>query len=270
VRTSPVEPEPELKDRDFRHLAGLIHEASGVRLGDDKRELLASRLRPLLRSLGVASFAALSASVRADRTGERLALLVDRATTNTTGFFRHGPQLELLRARLPGLATRGKLRIWSAGCSSGEEPYSVALLIVSLGLGGVAKVLATDVSQRALARAKRAVYDADALESVPPRYRGQFVREPGGGFALDAETRSLVHLRHHDLRHAARGARSVFDAILCRNVLIYFEPRERKAAVARLSDVLRPGGLLLLGPSESGIELPASFRRVGAAAYEKG
>lgn len=271
MRTPPVDPEvPELKPRDFKLLADLIHEASGVRLGDDKRELLASRLRPLLAQVGVKSFAGLSAAVRSDETGERLALLVDRATTNTTGFFRHASQFELLRSRLPRLAERGALRVWSAGCSSGEEPYSVALLLLQLGLARDAKVLATDVSRRALAKAKLAVYDADAIETVPAALRHRFEREPDGHFALDAETRALVHLRHHDLRGGSKAAKDVFSVVLCRNVLIYFEARDRAAAVARLASVLRTGGLLLLGPSESGIELPPSLRRIGTAAYEKG
>ncbi len=262
---------PELKARDFKLLADMIHEASGVRLGTEKRELLAARLRPLLPELGVRSFAGLAAALHADASGEKIALLVDRATTNTTGFFRHKAQLDLLRARLPGLAVgRGKLRVWSVGCSSGEEPYSVALLLLSLGLANNAKVLATDVSGRALSRAKLAIYDKEALADIPASLRGHFERREDGRFELRPEARALVHLRHHDLRSASAGARNVFDVILCRNVLIYFEAAERGAAVARLANALRPGGLLVLGPSESGLELPDSLVRIGTAAYEKG
>ena len=104
---------------------------------------------------------------------------------------------------------------------------------------------------------------------MPPSLRHHFERRDDGRFQVGEEARALVHLRHHDLRAPGASARDVFDAVLCRNVLIYFDARERAGAVARLASVLRPGGLFFLGPSESGIELPASFRRVGPAAYEK-
>jgi chemotaxis protein methyltransferase CheR len=272
---TPSREAPELKARDFKLLSDLIHGASGVRLGHDKRELLASRLRPLLRKLGVKTFAGLSAAVHGDASGEKLGLLVDRATTNTTVFFRHKPQLDLLRSHLKKLGGGGstriekRIRIWSAGCSTGEEPYSIALLILEAGLEGVAKVLATDVSRRALAKAKQAVYDGSELEPVPPLLRKHFEPRGDGTFALDAATRGLVTLRRHDLREGTAAAGSVFDAVFCRNVLIYFEGRERAAAVARLAHVLKKNGLFFLGPSESGVELPASFVRIGPASYEK-
>jgi chemotaxis protein methyltransferase CheR len=268
-RDAPPPEPPVLEARDFRVLAGLIHEASGVRLGAEKHELLASRLRPLLAQLDVTTYAALSRAVRADATGEKLALLVDRATTNTTGFFRHRFHFDLLRAELPALGHEGKLRIWSAGCSTGEEAYTIALVLLAAGRDVGAKILATDVSQRALAKARAAIYDEEALEPVPASLRLRFEPAPGGRFRVGAEARALVHLRRHDLREAGVHARSVFDAIFCRNVLIYFESAARAAIVSKLARVLRPGGIFFLGPSESGVELPEGFTRIGPAAYKR-
>jgi chemotaxis protein methyltransferase CheR len=262
---------PELTHREWKVLSDLIHGASGVRLGADKRELLASRLKPVLATVGASTFGRLVRAIQADTSGEILALVVDRATTNTTGFFRHRAQWDLLRTQLPELArARNKLRIWSAGCSSGEEPYSCALLLLGQGRVGDTRILATDVSRRALAKAKAAVYDADALDAVPPHRRQHFDPVERGRFALSAAARNLVTLRHHDLRAAARGAHDVFDVVLCRNVLIYFDAASRTAAVSRLVQVLRPGGILLLGPSEASVALPATFVRIGPAAYRKG
>ncbi len=260
----------DLSSREFRLLSRMIHDASGVSLGEEKRYLLAARLRPLLAELGVATYGGLAAAASDDKSGEKLALLVDRATTNTTGFFRHPAHFDLLRVRLDALAQeRGKLRVWSVGCSTGEEPYSIALVLAASRHAAVSKVLATDVSHRALERARTAVYDEEDLVPVPPTLRGRFTRTKDGRFELDREVRSLVHLRHHDLRGGGEGARDVFDAVFCRNVLIYFEPDERARAVSRLARVLRTRGLFFLGPSESGVALPGSFARVGPAAYEK-
>lgn len=264
-----VEAGAVLAPREFHALAKLVYEASGVRLGDEKRELLAARLRPLLRSLGEPSFARLLRSLRADATGERLALVVDRATTNTTSFFRHPAHFDLLRSALPSWRARGKVRVWSAGCSTGEEPYSVGLVLADAGLAREAKVLATDISRRALRRASDAVYSADAVAAVPPSLRRFLEPTPDGGARVGDAVRSLVHVRRHDLRQLAGGARGVFDAVFCRNVLIYFDAAERAGAVERLALALRPGGLFFLGPCETGVRLPESFARVGPAAYTK-
>jgi chemotaxis protein methyltransferase CheR len=259
-----------LEPRVFRAFAKLIYDSSGVRLGDEKLEFLSARLRPLLRALGEPNFPALLRSVRSDETGERLALLLDRVTTNTTGFFRHPVHFDLLRAALPELArTRGKLRIWSAGCATGEEPYSAAIVAAEAGLARETRVLATDISRRALRQARAAAYPSAALANVPPSCRRYFETAFEESVHVRANVRDLVHVRVHDLRELTGFARDVFDAVFCRNVLIYFDAGERAAAIERLAGALRSGGIFFLGPCETGVVLPASFARIGPAAYRK-
>jgi chemotaxis protein methyltransferase CheR len=255
----------------FRELAALVGAASGVSLADEKLELLASRLRPLLGELGLERFEELVERARTD--DEVVALMVDRATTSITGFFRHPAQFDTLRAWLRARAPGGAIRVWSIGAATGEEPYSIAMLLAEHQLDrdprAEAKVLATDLSRRALDRARDATYSREDVAAVPNGV-GRFLEPTGDGrFRPVERVRRLVHLRRHDLRKTGDAARARFDVVFCRNVLIYFHVAQRQDVVTRLMRAVKPGGLFFLGPSETAIQLGSGFARHGPACYRR-
>jgi chemotaxis protein methyltransferase CheR len=248
-------------DREFRLFQELIHKRAGIWLSPAKKTLLVGRLSKRLRELGIESFQRYHEMVLADPKEE--VRLLDAITTNETHFFREPRHFELLeRQILPafaaGRAPRRMLRVWSAGCSSGEEPYSIAMLL-RRHLGAAAdvcsEVLATDLSTRVLARAQDAVWPLEKSSEIPKdlltayALRGTGTQE--GRFRMAPEVRALVRFQRFNLHGDDYGALGSFDLIFCRNVLIYFDAASKARVVERLADRLRPGGYLFVGHAES-------------------
>ncbi len=212
---------------------------------------LAARLRQALEEaaaeLGQAP-AALAARVAA---GDAAAtdLLAEHAVVGETSFWRHAEGLVALAGHLAGAP--GPLSLWSAGCATGEEPYSLALALLEAGRDRPDdRILATDLSHRALERARAGLFRARALRRLPRPLAGRWFHASDQGARVDGRAAGLVRFERHNLLDAPPAG--PFDAVLCRNVLIYFEPPAAAAALERLVAALRPGGLLLLGP----VELP--------------
>ncbi|MBK9518224.1 MAG: methyltransferase domain-containing protein [Anaeromyxobacter sp.] len=205
--------------------------------------------------------AALAAAVAA---GDHAAteVLAEHAVVGETSFWRHAEGLLALAHRLAGAA--GPLSIWSAGCATGEEPYSLAVALLEAGRDVAGDtLLATDLSQRALARARAGLYRARALRRLPRALAGRWFQASDQGARVDPRAAAPVRfLRHNLLEPAPPGP---FDAVVCRNVLIYFEAAVAAAALQRLAGALKPGGLLLLGP----VELPLATG-LGLALEEEG
>lgn len=192
-----------------------------------------------------------AALVEAVLLGEAAALeaLAEHAAVGETSFWRHAEGLLALAARLSG--GPAPARAWCAGCASGEEPYSLALALLEAGRDGAGdRVLATDVSRRALERARAGLYRDRALRRLPPPLVERWFRASEGARRVDAAVAGLVTFERHNLLDAPPPG--PFDAVVCRNVLIYFEAEAAARVLARLAGVLAPGGLLLLGP----VELP--------------
>jgi chemotaxis protein methyltransferase CheR len=266
-------------DVDFARFQSLIEREAGIYLSEAKKALLAARLAPRLRELALPSFAAYLRRI-ADDPGERVAML-DRIATNETQFFREPHHFELIeRVMAPrwiedarvGRRSR-KLHAWSAGCSTGEEPYSLAMALDGrLGADWEIAILATDLSQRALARARGAVYPTERIAAVPPGLRGRGLLRGVGGQAgnvkVSPEVRALVRFERRNLLDEAPSGAS-FDLIFCRNVLIYFRAEPRRHVITTLISRLAPGGLLFLGHAES---LPpgTSLRTVMPTVYQRG
>jgi chemotaxis protein methyltransferase CheR len=252
-----IDPRAELSDRDFMELAKRVRALTGIVLPLHKRQMVISRLRKRLRSLGIADFRSyvryLDSRDGTAETGE----LINVVTTNLTSFFRenhHFEDLATCLAEAPEGNALWRLRFWSAACSTGEEPYSIAMT-AARALHGHRhidlRVLATDLNTDALARAAAGVYPAERLESCPPEWRHDYFETlPGGDLRVVQPIRSLVTFKQLNL-HEAWPVRGPFDAIFCRNVLIYFDPPDKQKIVARLAELLRPGGTLYLGHSES-------------------
>ncbi|MFO7610759.1 MAG: protein-glutamate O-methyltransferase CheR [Candidatus Krumholzibacteriia bacterium] len=272
----------QLTNEQFETIRSLVRRIAGISLGDGKRDLVRSRLNKRLRTLGLASYDEYMELVREDRSGGEITHLLDAISTNVTHFFREPAHFEylgeLLKARAAAGAAGGpgrRLRIWSAGCSSGEEPYTIAMT-VSEAMGSLAgwdvKVLATDISTNVLAKAQRGVYPAEAVAKMPRQLVGKYFDTPGrrdqGDFAVKPSLRGLVHFGRLNLM-GAWPMRGPFDAIFCRNVMIYFEKSTQAELVQRFGELLGPDGLLFIGHSENLTGFTHGFRTVRPTVYRK-
>jgi chemotaxis protein methyltransferase CheR len=265
-----------LTAREFEQFRRLAHEKFGLDLRNGKETLVSARLGKKIRELNFRSFQEYYRSVLEDRTGEALTALIDALTTNHTSFFREPAHFEFLRRTiLPRLRERDRIAIWSAACSTGEEPYSIAFgLLEELGEEALAKtrILATDISTRVLASAQRGAYPAERFDGIPAhqlrRYLLRGEQRFKDWYRVKPEVRAAVEFRRLNLmeRFSHLGP---FPVIFCRNVMIYFDKPTQQGLVNRLAGCLEPGGYLLIGHAESlnGVDHP--LRYVRPAIYRK-
>ena len=259
--------------KDFATIRDEVYRKLGLYFEDSKVYFIQKRIEKRMETLGVESFADYGFLLRfGDKEGKELQALANLVTTNETYMFREFEQLQAFADHcLPMIlkpreeANDRRLRIWSAGCSSGEEPYTLAIILKEVMHDASAwdiKIKATDIDQVRLEMARRAVYEERAVHEVPPEYfERHIVRLPAGFFAIKPETAKLVEIEHLNLsdRMAMRAMRQ-FDFIFCRNVLIYFDDASRKAVVDHFYNALKPGGFIFLGHSESVGRISTSFK----------
>ena len=267
---------PPLRPHEFRRLRELLYETCGIRLREGKEELVRSRLGRRVIDAGASSFGAYLDRVENDAAGRQFAelgALVDALTTNQTAFFRESAHFDFFIAKvLPAMAHRTQpLRVWSAGCSTGEEPFTIAALMrehLPPDRFAGARILATDVSSRALARARAATYGARAITAIPAPLRRRMldVSAAGDRFVVRDELRAVVRFARLNLIRDW-PLHGPFDAIFCRNVMIYFDAGVRQRLVERFWHMLAPGGHLFVGHSESLGTLTHGFRYVQPAVY---
>jgi chemotaxis protein methyltransferase CheR len=267
-------PALELTEAQFRQVGALVARVAGIQLPPGKESLVRSRLSRRLRALGVATVAEYLELVARDASRAELAEMVDVLTTNKTSFFREVEHFRLLeRTIFPALQARSEpIRLWSAGCSTGEEPYSLAMVARDT-LGAAAsrvRILATDISGRVLQRARAAVYDADAVEDVPAPVRQAHFEGASlpGSLRVVQPTRDLVQFARLNLM-GDWPMRGPFDVILCRNVMIYFDKPTQERLVARYTQLLAPNGYLFVGHSESLSGLRHGLTYVQPATYRR-
>ncbi len=264
---SPSENGLALSDSEYRMFRDFFRSACGLWFGDDARYLLDKRLARRVRQLELPSFAAYHYLLRKDSGGEEeLATIIDELTTNETYFLRERNQLRaLIEEILPDLLARrgrGPVNVWSAGCSSGEEPYSIVMLALEAGLrpGIDLRVHASDISRRCLSRARAGEYRAASFRETPPLFRARYFEEKDGNLRLSPDVRRHVSFMRLNLLEPARFALlGALDVVLCRNVIIYFDRETKKRVVESFAERLVPGGYLLLGHSESLIHVTSSF-----------
>jgi chemotaxis protein methyltransferase CheR len=262
VQAVPL-PVPAMNTREFLLLSQLIEAETGIHLPERKRALVEARLSRRLRALGLPSFSAYYRRVTAGDQAERMQM-IDALCTTQTQFFREPRHFRFLEQRyLPQLLARAaagrhlrSLRVWSAGCSSGEEPYSIAMLLAHLcppESGWQLDVLATDLCSSVLARARAGEWPADRAAEIPALYRDRFMEGGRRGEPLraGAELRRNVRFESMNLNQADYPVRGPFDLIFCRNVLIYFTAAGRARVIDRLLDRLDPGGVLFVGHAET-------------------
>ncbi len=272
----------ELSEKDFRYISDLVYEHCGINLHEGKKELVRARLAKRLREGRFKTFAEYMKHVLADSTGREFSVLIDSISTNLTKFFREDQHFEYMRSKLlPRIITtkqaRGEFRIrgWSAGCSSGEEPYSIAITlqeaIQSKGRWD-AKLLATDVSTRILERAKAGIYERERIEpiSLPLRKRYLIPRREGAAerYEVGPALRNMVIFRYLNLMKDW-PVKGPLDFIFCRNVMIYFDKPTQGRLINRYYDLLGPGGVLFTGHSESLTGIDHAFKYVQPTIYMK-
>jgi chemotaxis protein methyltransferase CheR len=267
--------ECELTPAQFTRITELLHEHAGIRMREGKEGLVRARLTKRLRKLGIPDFNAYLDYVEKEPDRREFAEMIDALTTNKTSFLREASHFDYLRdAVFPTLS--GPIRIWSAGCSSGEEPYTLAMLCneaFSEAAMRDVRILATDISHRVLATAKAGVYPADHMADVPAAWMQAYWQRKVDAsgrpvFEAGQPLRRVVHFAKLNLmeRWPMQGP---FDAILCRNVMIYFDKATQQQLVERYWQLLRPGGHLFVGHSESLTGLTHRFRYVQPAVYVK-
>lgn len=277
-----VEGEFPLTIEDFRAVASMLHADAGIALSEAKATLVYSRLAKRLRALGLGSFREYCTLVAGPAGHEERRQMLTALTTNVTRFFREPHHFEHLKTTvLPPLLKQarqgGRVRLWSAACSTGQEPYSIALTILSLmpdAAGLDVKVLATDIDPVVLAEGRAGVYDEASIAAVPPDLRQRwFARAPGGegkqGWRVADEARRLVAFRELNLI-GAWPMKGRFHAIMCRNVVIYFEEDTQAKVWNRFMPLVEPGGHLYIGHSErlTG-EAVRHFESAGITTYRR-
>jgi len=276
IMTGAIRP---VTPREFNLFRELIEREVGIHLHDTKQALLNARLLPRLRALGVRTFTEYYECVLSSG-NEELNHLISAICTNETHFFREPAHFELLREQLlPRLLqaeTRGErprtLRIWSAGCSTGEEPYSLAMLLLDvLPATWNFEILATDISSKVLNKAVEAIYPVDRFHEIPSDFQRKFVLigvgERQGSFRMAPEVRACVKFARVNLTATAQHELGSFDFVFCRNVLIYFSAETRRRVVRWLCSHVKPGGHLWAGHSESLHELDPRLRTVVPTVY---
>jgi chemotaxis protein methyltransferase CheR len=266
-------------NEDFEALRKLVKELTGINLTDQKRELVYGRLARRLRALHLRTFAEYRDLLASDG-GREISELCNAITTNLTSFFRESHHFDYLREQVlqPMVANRAaqrRVRIWSAGCSTGEEAYSLAMTVVEsfpeLRTWDV-KILATDLDSDVLAKAQRGVYTADRVRSIGPQRLSRFFVEKRGRegpcYEVSPELTALITFKQLNLMHPL-PMKGPLDAIFCRNVVIYFDKDTQRELFARVAQLQRPGNLLFLGHSESLFKVSESYTPIGKTVYRR-
>lgn len=269
-----------LSDDAFRFIARFVGDQTGIVLSDAKRDMVYSRLVRRLRELGLDGFDAYCRRLEEDG-GEELNNCINAITTNLTAFFRENHHFEHLQhAVLPELvrrrADKRRIRIWSAGCSTGEEPYSIAMVVrgcAHLNNGWDVKILATDLDSNVLDAASRGVYSEERVAGMAPeRLKRWFLRGTGGGsqgkVRVRPELQQPITFRRLNLLHPWPH-QGPLDVIFCRNVVIYFSKDTQKDLFNRFAEMLPLGGILFIGHSESLFNVCDRFKLIGNTIYQR-
>jgi chemotaxis protein methyltransferase CheR len=265
-----------LSPQTFDKIRRLVYDKAGIDLKQGKEQLVSARLGKKLRETNSRSYEEYLRLVEADRTGESLVALIDALTTNFTSFLRETAHFDFLRAEvLPKLKDRNLVEFWCAASATGEEPYSLIFTMLE-ELGGPLKsncrLLATDISTRALRAAQKGVYPAERFASCPkewlPKYLMRGEGESKGLYQVKPDIARRIEFRRLNLIESFDAGRT-FPLISCRNVMIYFDKPTQEKVVNRLTSFLEPGGYLFVGHSESLTGMAHTLKFIKPAIYQK-
>ncbi|NNE22767.1 MAG: protein-glutamate O-methyltransferase [Rhizobiales bacterium] len=270
-----------MSDREFNFLRRVVKRHTGIALADYKRNMLYRRISKRMRALNMDEVKPYCELLSGPKAAGEIPLFINVVTTNKTSFFREAHHFDhLARIALPTFideaANRGsrRLRIWSAGCSSGEEPYSIAMILQDSlkGLGQWdAKILATDIDTNMVESGQQGLFPADAMKPVPAPLRGRYAAPNSGDKSqvrMATSIRSSIVFKPLNLLEAW-PMNGPFDSIFCRNVVIYFDKPTQRILFDRYADIMRMGSVLYIGHSESLYGITERFRAVGQSIYQK-
>ena len=256
--------------QDFQLLAALVRERSGLVLNEDKAYLLESRLTPITREHGLKSLDELVAAVKTKKDQALIDGIVEAMTTNESLFFRDTKPFDQLRdlvfpELLKSRASAKRIRIWSAACSSGQEPYSIAMLIKEGGAtfaNWTIEIVATDLSEEMLARAASGIYSQfEVQRGLPITLLVKYFKQDGDKWEIDPGIRAMVKFKKFNLLDRPDSL-GVFDIVMCRNVLIYFDQETKGQVLGRIANVMAPDGALYLGGAETVLGITEKFQPV--------
>ncbi|HTW80174.1 MAG TPA: CheR family methyltransferase [Terracidiphilus sp.] len=274
--------EQVISSGDFSRLRRLIYDETGIALGTGKQIMLEGRIRRRLKTLEIHSYREYCDYLFSDQgLQEELVHLIDAVTTNKTDFFREPRHFDFLVSQvlpehIAGRESHRPFLLWSAGCSSGEEPYTLAMVLSEYGLthpGFAFRILATDVSTTVLHKAALGVYSADAVRPVPQSLKVRYLMHGRKGnidrVRVVPELRRVIDLRRLNFMDSDYGIQEKFDVIFCRNVIIYFDRPTQQSILERITQCLRPGGHLFMGHAETLHELDLPVKPVAPALYRR-
>jgi chemotaxis protein methyltransferase CheR len=265
-----------MDERTFQNFRTLIYEKSGITLGPQKVALVTARVGKRMRTLGLEDYQDYLERVRLDSTGGELVQLLDAISTNVTSFYREAVHFEILASHLQQWMASGqtRFRVWCAASSTGEEPYCLAMTCLEAlqGCRGLdLRILATDISTRVLERARRGEYSEDRTGPVPrpllQRYFTKFRVGTESGYRANDSLRRVLTFNRLNLAETPYPMKGPFDVIFCRNVMIYFDTAVRTNLVREAHRLLKPGGCLMIGHSESLTGLSVPFKPAQPAVY---
>jgi chemotaxis protein methyltransferase CheR len=267
---------PVLTRQEFDEIRKFIYDQAGIDLHAGKEDLVAVRLGKKLAAAGLKSYQEYFRMVKADRTGNLLTEMIDALTTNFTGFLREPVHFEFLqKVILPAVAQRRRVDIWTAACSTGEEPYSIAFVALeTLGAkaGQQVRILASDISTKVLSFAKEGLYPQERIGGIPLEWQKKYLNKEQAGaesaWRIRPEVRRMVEYQRMNLMEPLKYGRPC-PVIFLRNVMIYFDRATQTALVKRLIAHLEPGGHLLIGHSESVTGMNLGLEYVAPATYRK-
>ncbi|MCX6619940.1 MAG: protein-glutamate O-methyltransferase CheR [Acidobacteria bacterium] len=279
--TNPILPPTDsLSEQEFEHVSALAKQKFGLDLRRGKESLVCARLGKKMREANCASFQDYFHHVSHDSTGAALINLIDALTTNHTSFLREPRHFEFLSAlAAKRMAARERIEIWSAACSTGEEPYSIAFYLLEEARKQPAgqassslRILASDISTRALTTAKQGIYSEDRIQGMEEEWKRRYLLRgfgaQGGAYRIKPEVSRLVEFQRLNLIERLNLDRR-FSVIFCRNVMIYFDKATQEKVVTQLAEFLEPGGHLFVGHAESLTGVSHSLEYVGPAMYRK-
>lgn len=263
----------DLTEEQFKRICTIVKGISGINLRKGKEALVRARLAKRIRELKLKDFEQYIKYLNTPEGSSEIIHMVDAITTNKTSFFREPAHFEFLKERVLREFKERRIRIWSAACSSGEEPYSIAMVLLEQ-IPDLprwdAKILATDISLEMLRKAKEGIYSEEAVADVPQNLKNKYF-EPFMGkrlFKVKDNVRRLVHFAYLNLI-GPWPMKGPFDVIFCRNVMIYFEKETQQELVMRFYDLLKEGGYLFVGHSEGLVSIRHKFKYIRPATYMK-
>jgi chemotaxis protein methyltransferase CheR len=266
-----------ISEREFGSFQRFIFESAGITMAESKKALVSGRLAKRLQHYGLPSFDAYFEMLKSGRHPDEVQMAVDLLTTNETYFFREARHFELLREQAqavrPQLRANSPFRVWSAACSSGEEPYSIAMVLADVLGDAPWEVVASDISTRVLQRARIGHYPMERATHMPQDYLRRFclkgIREQQGTLLVERALRQRVQFRQVNLNTDLPADLGGFDAVFLRNVMIYFNGDTKRQVVARIAGRIKPDGVMFIGHAESLHEVSDALLPVVPSVYRK-